>query len=165
MTGADASIFTCIHRTKIACNVSSRALAIISWPPYSATYAPEVKTNMAVKRHTPDEIIAKLQQADEMAARGKTQHEISRALGISIMTYHRWRKLRDKQASVSSPSLGKLEPETIGPPSETTDSARLAELQIENARLRRLITDLLLEKMKLQEELERREDANRRRRG
>ncbi len=120
---------------------------------------------MAVKRHTPDEIIAKLQQADEMAARGKTQHDISRALGVSIMTYHRWRKLRDKQASVSSSSSGIMGPETIGPPSETTDSARLAELQIENARLRRLITDLLLEKMKLQEELERREDANRRRRG
>ncbi|MET4151021.1 transcriptional regulator with XRE-family HTH domain [Bradyrhizobium sp. RT9b] len=50
---------------------------------------------MVGKRHASEEISAKLAQAKELAAEGKTQREISKALGISIMTYHRWRDDRD----------------------------------------------------------------------
>ena len=47
---------------------------------------------MVGKRHASGEITAKLAQANELAAKGKTQREISKALGVSIMTYHRWKK-------------------------------------------------------------------------
>ena len=47
---------------------------------------------MSKKRHTAQEIGVKLHQAEEMAREGKFQGEIARALGISVMTYHRWRK-------------------------------------------------------------------------
>ena len=47
---------------------------------------------MVGKRHASGEIAAKLAQANELAAKGKTQREISKALGVSIMTYHRWKK-------------------------------------------------------------------------
>lgn len=44
---------------------------------------------MVGKRHASEEISAKLAQAGELAAKGKTQREISKALGVSIMTFHR----------------------------------------------------------------------------
>jgi len=48
---------------------------------------------MVGKRHASEEISAKLAQAGELAAKGKTQREISKALGVSIMTFHRWKKM------------------------------------------------------------------------
>jgi putative transposase len=48
---------------------------------------------MVGKRHASGEITAKLAHANELAAKGKTQREISKALGVSIMTYHRWKKM------------------------------------------------------------------------
>jgi putative transposase len=86
------------------------------------------KNQMARPKHTDAEITAKLAQAGAMEAEGTKQPDIARALGISVMTLHRWRE----KATVA----------------ET--AARTAELELENSRLRRLITDLLLEKMKLQ---------------
>jgi putative transposase len=67
---------------------------------------------MVGKRHASDEISAKLAQANELAAKGKTQREISKALGVSIMTYHRWKKMlkssgwnsRMRNCAVSSPT-------------------------------------------------------------
>jgi putative transposase len=50
---------------------------------------------MVGKRHASGEITARLAQANELAAKGKTQREISKALGVSVMTYHRWKKLRN----------------------------------------------------------------------
>jgi putative transposase len=106
---------------------------------------------MRRKRHSAEEIGLKLHQAEEMAREGKFQGEIARALGVSVMTYHRWRK--------SQQSLPRV-PTAIT--SETGDSldfdegdslSRLGDLELENSRLRRLVTDLLLEKMKLEEEL------------
>ncbi|WP_461369477.1 helix-turn-helix domain-containing protein [Candidatus Darwinibacter acetoxidans] len=47
---------------------------------------------VVLKRHTSDEIAAKLRQADDLAALGHGQRQIARALGVSTMTYHRWRK-------------------------------------------------------------------------
>lgn len=97
---------------------------------------------MAGKRHTNVEIATKLRQADEMAAKGMTQQEIARLLGVSIMTYHRWKKHPVNQSPSSQPD-----------PQEARQSDDLAELEVENERLRRLVTDLLLEKMALQEQL------------
>ncbi len=44
------------------------------------------------KRHSAAEIAAKLSQAAELATQGRNQIEIAEALGISVMTFHRWRK-------------------------------------------------------------------------
>ena len=46
------------------------------------------------KRHTAAEIAAKLRQADALSAEGRVQNEIAKALGVSVMTFHRWRKAR-----------------------------------------------------------------------
>src|SRR4051812_33742460 len=97
---------------------------------------------MKHKRHSPAEISAKLAQADELAGSGKLQSEIARALGISVMTFHRWRKQVHHQAAPPS-----VHSEAGGP----NERARLSELQLENSRLRRLVTDLLLEKVSLEE--------------
>ena len=48
---------------------------------------------MVGRRHDSQEISDKLAQADQLAAKGKTQREISKALGVSVMTYHRWKKM------------------------------------------------------------------------
>jgi putative transposase len=85
------------------------------------------------KRHSRVEIATKLAQANHLATQGKLQSEIARTLGVSIMTLHRWRK------------------EASQPDRASSGGTRLAELQLENSRLRRLVTDLLLEKTKLEE--------------
>jgi putative transposase len=100
-----------------------------------------------MKRHSLNEITRKLQQASAWVAQGKSQAEIAKALGISVMTYHRWRARYPDLGPAENPEPGAsagglAEPELI---------KRIKELQWENARLRRLVTDLLLEKMKLEE--------------
>jgi len=101
---------------------------------------------MASKRwHGDAEIAAKLEQAKQLAAEGKTQSEIARILGISIMTYHRWRNAR-RGVVVTSASAAER-------PKPADGLSAVAELQLENSRLRRLVTDLLLERIELQEEL------------
>jgi DNA-binding transcriptional regulator YiaG len=77
------------------------------------------------KKHSRVEIATKLAQANDLATQGLLQSEIARTLGVSVVTLHRWRK--------------------------ALASDRIAELELENSRLRRLVTDLLLEKVKVQE--------------
>jgi transcriptional regulator with XRE-family HTH domain len=101
---------------------------------------------MPRKRHTPREIAAKLTQATELAAQGKLQSEIARTLGVSVMTLHRWRK--------GSPAVAHV-PAAVVLTEEGSRRAAIAELQLENSLLRRLVIDLLLEKMRLEEEEER----------
>jgi putative transposase len=104
------------------------------------------------KRHTAPEIMAKLRQADEMAAEGRIQSDIARALGVSVMTYHRWRNGRPA-LDRPTPAEGRdHKPKDHLTEGETV--ARLGELRLENSRLRRLVTDLLLEKVRLEEMLE-----------
>ena len=86
------------------------------------------------QRHTEAEVASKLEKAKELIAQGKLNRDIAKALGVSVMTYHRWRKRGT---------------ETNGSPKEHT--GRIRELQLENSRLRRALTDLLLEKMNLEE--------------
>jgi transcriptional regulator with XRE-family HTH domain len=99
---------------------------------------------MVGKRHAWEEIAAKLAQADELAAKGKTQREISKALGVSIMTYHRWKKMPNGAATpIEITGRGKLEvrPQASDP---TDSDGMIKQLELENSRLRRLVTDMLL---------------------
>jgi transposase-like protein len=105
-----------------------------------------------VHRHTEAEIASLLDQAQEMAVQGKSHGDIAKALGISLMTYHRWRKAR----AASRPAPPPVEADRTDAPTTTRDQVRrISELQLENSRLRRLVADLLLEKMKLEETLQR----------
>ena len=101
---------------------------------------------MKSKRHSPAEISAKLEQAQALAADGKLQSEIAKALGVSIMTLHRWRKL--DRADRSGPSVA-LEVGRGAPAGRQEDI--VAALQIENRQLRQIVMDLLLEKIRLEE--------------
>jgi putative transposase len=106
-----------------------------------------MQTAMAKKkRHSRVEIASKLAQANDLATQGKLQSEIARTLGVSVMTLHRWRK------APPGPQPAFVATYDTGPSDRTSAGGnRIAELQLENARLRRLVTDLLLEKIKLEE--------------
>jgi len=98
------------------------------------------------KRHSKAEIATKLAQANDLASQGKVQSEIARTLGVSIMTLHRWRKA--PPAAQPAHEAGQHDWTHSG-------GDRIAELQFENSRLRQLVTDLLLEKIKLEEAAQR----------
>jgi putative transposase len=98
------------------------------------------------KRHSRAEIATKLAQANDLATQGKLQSEIARTLGVSVMTLHRWRK------APPGPQTAFFATHEAGQPDRTRGGRdRIAELQLENSRLRRLVTDLLLEKIVLEE--------------
>ena len=101
---------------------------------------------MGRKKHSKPEVAAKLAQAEVMAAQGMLQSEIARTLGVSVMTLHRWRKLPVEASPATSPGDPAARSED-----ELDREMRIADLQLENSRLRRLVTDLLLEKMRLEE--------------
>lgn len=103
------------------------------------------------QRHTEPEIAAKLAMADEMAAQGRLHGDIAKSLGVSLMTYHRWRKARGTLAR-PVPRLAS-DAERTDIPTEREQTSQVRELQLENSRLRRLVTDLLLEKVELEEGL------------
>ena len=91
-----------------------------------------------------------LRQAEDMMKGGKSQKDACKLLGISVMTFHRWRKLA---ASVDADQA----PEQLTPDASLNgsgSSSQIEELKLENLRLRRIVSDLLLEKMKVQEALE-----------
>ena len=79
----------------------------------------------AKRRHRAEQIIGKLREAKVQLTRGVTVQEASRALGITEQTYYRWRK-----------EYGGL---------RVDQAKRLKELERENARLRRAVSDLTLE--------------------
>jgi putative transposase len=100
---------------------------------------------MAKKRkHAKAEIAGMLAQADDLATQGKIQSEMVRTLGVSVMTLHRWRKAAPKPGQAVNGSSR----------DDQTPQTRIAELQLENSRLRQLLTDLLLEKIKLEETIQ-----------
>jgi putative transposase len=102
------------------------------------------------KRHSPAEIEPKLEKANALAANGHTQVDIARVLGISVMTLHRWRKSR--QLSHPSPTESVTSDVAILRVPTARQDQRITELELENSRLRRLVTNLLLEKMRLEED-------------
>jgi putative transposase len=98
------------------------------------------------KRHSRVQIATKLAEANDLATQGKLQSEIARTLGVSVMTLHRWRKalLGVRAAVVAHHDTGQ-------PDGTRGADDRIGELQLENSRLRRLVADLLLGKIKLEE--------------
>ena len=73
------------------------------------------------KGYSPEQIVRKLRQAEGELASGFTVPEVSREMGISEATFHRWRK---KYGGMSS-----------------SDAKRLKELEEENARLKKLLAE------------------------
>jgi putative transposase len=86
---------------------------------------------MAGKRHGPEQIIKKLREAEAELAGGATVGQVCQKLGVSEQTFHRWRN-----------QYGGM---------KADDAKRLKELEAENARLKRLVAELLLDKQMLQE--------------
>lgn len=86
---------------------------------------------MSRKRPKPEEIVAKLRQADVLIGQGTSVAEAIRAIGVSEVTYYRWRR-----------EFGGLKTDQI---------RRMKDLETENQRLRKAIADLTLDKLILQE--------------
>ena len=86
---------------------------------------------MGKKRHSAEEIVSKLRQVDVLTAQGRTIAEAIRQIGVTEVTYYRWRS-----------EYGGLKSDQV---------KRLKELEMENARLRRAVSDLTLEKLILKE--------------
>jgi transposase-like protein len=86
---------------------------------------------MPRKRHSAEEIVAKLRQVDVLAAQGRPVAEAIRSIGVTEVTYYRWRN-----------EYGGLKGDQV---------KRLKELETENARLRRAVSDLTLDKLILTE--------------
>lgn len=86
---------------------------------------------MPRKKHTPEQIIGKLREAELEINQGKTVPQACRKIGVTEQTYYRWRK-----------EYGGLKPDQV---------KRLRELEKENTRLKKLVADLSLDKQILQE--------------
>ena len=86
---------------------------------------------MPRKKYTPEEIVAKLRQVDVLVSQGQNIADAIRQIGVSEVTYYRWRQ-----------EFGGLKIEQI---------MRLKELELENSRLRKAVSDLTLDKLILQE--------------
>ena len=88
-------------------------------------------TNSSRKRHSPEQVVRKLGQADRMLADGADIAGVCRELGVSEQTYYRWRN-----------QYGGL---------KADDAKRLKELEKQNATLKRLLAGAELEKAALKE--------------
>jgi transposase-like protein len=109
-----------------------------------------------MKRHTSDEIVEKLRQAAVLAGRGQSQSEICKTLGVSVMTFHRWRKQVPIKSIATLPVMNDSgASDASNSKRASPDDVRIHDLQLENSRLRRIVTDLLLEKAKIEEAIER----------
>lgn len=86
---------------------------------------------MSCKRHTPEQIIAKLREAEVELGRGMRMMEVCRKLGVTEQTYYRWRN-----------EFGGM---------KRDQAKRLKELEKENTRLKKLLADAELDKAILRE--------------
>ena len=86
---------------------------------------------MMGKRHKPEEIIAKLRQVDVLISQGQTVADAVRSIGVTEVTYYRWRQ-----------EYGGLKSDQV---------RRMKELELENQRLRQAVADLTLDKLILAE--------------
>jgi putative transposase len=84
----------------------------------------EGTAGMKRRRHTPEQVIRKLREADRLLAEGATIPEVAKRLEVSENTYHRWRN-----------QYGGM---------KADDARRLKELERENARLKRIVADQAL---------------------
>ena len=86
------------------------------------------------KRHSPEQIIARLREADAMLASGSSIAQVIQKLEVSEQTYHRWRN-----------QYGGM---------KAAEAKRLKELEQENARLKKAVADLTLDKQILKEAID-----------
>ena len=86
---------------------------------------------MKQRRHMPEQVIRKLREAERLLGEGKTIPEAAKELGISEQTFHRWRN-----------QYGGM---------KANDAKRLKELERENAQLKRIVADQVLENQALKE--------------
>ena len=86
------------------------------------------------KRHTPEQIIAKLREADALLNAGRSVAQVVQHLGVSEATYHRWRN-----------QYGGM---------KAQEARRLKELESQNARLKKLLADAELDKAILKEAID-----------
>ena len=86
---------------------------------------------MPRRRYKPEEIVSKLRQVDVLISQGQSVADAIRQIGVSEVTYYRWRQ-----------EFGGLKIEQV---------KRLKDLEVENGRLRKAISDLTLDKQILQE--------------
>jgi len=86
---------------------------------------------MKGKRHSPEQIIAKLREAEAMLAAGAGVAQVCQKLAVSEQTFHRWRN-----------QYGGM---------KASDAKRLKELELENGRLKKVVADLTLDNAMLRE--------------
>jgi transposase-like protein len=86
---------------------------------------------MAKRNYKPEEIVSKLRQADVLIAQGTKIPDVVRTLGVTQVTYYRWRR-----------EFGGL---------QTDQVKRMKDLELENQRLRKAVSDLTLDKLILAE--------------
>lgn len=86
---------------------------------------------MAKRVHKPEEIVSKLRQVDVLRSQGMSMADAIRQIGVTEVTFYRWRK-----------EYGGM---------KTDQLKRLKELEKENERLRRAVSDLTLDKLILTE--------------
>src|SRR3954454_7290003 len=89
------------------------------------------RIEMASKKHWPEEIVAKLRQVDVLVSQGQSVADAIRSIGVTEVSYYRWRR-----------EFGGLKSDQV---------KRMKELEAENARLRRAVADLTLDKLILKE--------------
>jgi len=85
---------------------------------------------MGTKKHKLEEVVAKLRQVDVLVSQGRSVADSIRAIGVTEVTYDRWRK-----------EFGGLKSDQV---------RRMKQLETENQRLRKAIADLTLDKLILQ---------------
>ena len=86
---------------------------------------------MPKKRYNAEEIIHKLREADVLLSQGMYVGQVSKRIGVAEQTYYRWRK-----------AYGGM---------KVDQAKRLKELEVENARLKRAVADLTVDKLILKE--------------
>jgi putative transposase len=86
---------------------------------------------MSRRRHTPEQVVRKLREADRLLGEGMELPEVWKQLEVSEATYHRWRT-----------QFGGM---------KADDVKRLKELEVENAKLKRIVADQVLEVQALKE--------------
>jgi putative transposase len=113
-----------------------------------------VQTEPSMKRHSEEEIGAKLRQARQLMAGGQSQAQACKELGVSVMTYHRWRRLYHTRQDhdLVGAETAVLAGAALGQ-GAVAAKRPIDEVRAENERLRRIVTDLLLEKMKAEERI------------
>lgn len=90
-----------------------------------------METREMARKHKPEEIVAKLRQVDVLAGQGKSIAEAVKSIAVTETTDFRWRA-----------EYGGMKSDPV---------KRLKELELENARLRRAVSDLTLDKLILSE--------------